>query len=101
MQNKVQYFVKKSAILAMLALTWQTFYCTALHILLNFGDNIGTTWFADGSWRSHWQANAAALPGGPRVLRGSLNVNTKLICIIFTAIVMLNLRSAPGRGSER
>ena len=57
-QKVVQYFVKKSAILAMLAI--QKNYCTVfelhynLHILLNFVNrhvelhsNIGTTWFAD------------------------------------------------------
>ena len=44
-KKTVQYFVKISAILAMLATP--KFYCTVLYILLNFVNNIGTSWFAD------------------------------------------------------
>ena len=43
--KKSAIFCEKSAILAMLAT--QFFYCTLLHILLIFVNNIGTTWFAD------------------------------------------------------
>ena len=43
--KKCAIFCEKSAILAMLAT--QFFYCTLLHILLIFVNNIGTSWFAD------------------------------------------------------
>ena len=44
-KKTVQYFVKISAILAMLATP--KFYCTILYILLNFVNNIGTSWTRD------------------------------------------------------
>ena len=60
-KKTVQYFVKICAILAILATP--KFNCTILFILLNFVNNIGTSWFADDD-KLPKDANGYCIPDG-------------------------------------